>query len=796
MSQAYTETKRSKRTPETMTANVPGQSPQLEPAWAGNQAFSLPLVDARAGREALLAYFQNTWALTETLFSALVSEEAYYVRPYHKTRHPLIFYYVHPVSFYVNKLLVAGLIKEPINKAFEALFETGVDEMSWDDLHEGEQEVWPTVAEAQVYRAKVYALVTELIQTHPAFAGPIAMEDPGWALIMCFEHERIHLETSSVLIRELPLKYLRVPDQWPCYAGNVTAVRDEGGAIADDERRFVLPVKGLHYPDDNPMITVVETQVQLGKPTHWPSFGWDNEYGRESREVATFQASERLISNGEFYEFVSSGAYLEEQYWSEAGWQWRRFRNTRWPTFWVQDGPVGSHQYCLRTLFEEIPMQWDWPAIVNYYEAKAYCNWLTDKQSAHNRPFRLLFEKEHVAMRDTAQQQLTDWQPGEDQRLAQDPVMSDQAMKQRGHNLNLRFGCEGPVEADEPNESGFRDVFGNVWQWCEDAFHPLQDFAIHPYYVDFSTPCYDGEHQMILGGSFISTGDEASLWARFHFRPHFFQHAGFRVVQGEETTLDMGRIRYESDALLNQYLLFHYGSAEEQQDANISRSVGHPATQPFMETMTSLVVSHAARHGAVLDLGCAVGKASFELARDFDQVVAVDYSDSFIAAAQHLQAQGELAYERLESGRHTTALQAQVKNPAQPDRLQFMQGDAANLKAISLHQPGQFDAVLMSNLLCRLPDPAACLAQFVGESSPLPVGGILVLASPNTWMEQYTSADKFLDAVDTEGAVAVLAANLPGFELVHQQDLPFMIREHRRKYEYVVSHVTIWRRTL
>ena len=35
---------------------------------------------------------------------------------------------------------------------------------------------------------------------------------------------------------------------------------------------------------------------------------------------------------------------------------------------------------------------------------------------------------------------------------------------------------------------------------------------------------------MIMGGSFTSTGNEASVFARFHFRPHFHQHAGFRLV--------------------------------------------------------------------------------------------------------------------------------------------------------------------------------------------------------------------------------------------------------------------------
>ena len=31
----------------------------------------------------------------------------------------------------------------------------------------------------------------------------------------------------------------------------------------------------------------------------------------------------------------------------------------------------------------------------------------------------------------------------------------------------------------------------------------------------------------------MSTGDEASVFARFHFRPHFFQHAGFRIVSSQ-----------------------------------------------------------------------------------------------------------------------------------------------------------------------------------------------------------------------------------------------------------------------
>lgn len=78
---------------------------------------------------------------------------------------------------------------------------------------------------------------------------------------------------------------------------------------------------------------------------------------------------------------------------------------------------------------------------------------------------------------------------------------------------------------------GFYDVFGNAWEWTQDYFCALPGFQVHPYYEDFSTPCFDGLHNVIQGGSFISTGNECSVHSRFHFRPHFYQHASFRVVE-------------------------------------------------------------------------------------------------------------------------------------------------------------------------------------------------------------------------------------------------------------------------
>lgn len=746
---------------------------------------SLRLLQLDAGRQAFLHYFENTWGLTESLFSALRSEEAYFLRPYHKTRHPLIFYYAHPVTFYVNKLLVAGLIDAPINQHFEVLFETGVDEMSWDDLHEGDQMLWPSLDEVVEYRKTVYALVRDLIKNHPAFDAPITMDSPAWAMAMCFEHERIHLETSSVLMRELPPQHLKTPENWPRVL------------LSEKPQPNTSPVPDTHYPANNPMVSVMEKSVRLGKPRAWPSFGWDNEYGEENHQVAAFKASQRLISNGEYYEFVSSGGYLNDSYWSEDGLAWRRFRNTRWPTFWVQDGPVGSHRFKLRTTFSVEEMQWDWPVVANHYEAKAYCAWRSERDAV-NVPYRLLQEKEHLAIREPALQDAGQWQADKPELLKLDRVMADEAELASAYevNNNLHFGSESPVDRFAPNSLGFNDVFGNVWQWCEDTFHPLPDFRIHPYYVDFSTPCFDDQHHMILGGSFISTGDEASIWARFHFRPHFFQHAGFRIVQSEETLLEK-KDRYETDALLNQYMLFHYGSAQENQDTEISKRVGHPQVDAFIPATVELVNRFASGRGKVLDLGCAVGRASFDLSKTFKEVIGLDYSQAFVDAAKRMQELGRVDYVRHESGRFNSTLSASLEDSVDPKRVSFVRGDAAELRATDLAANGQmsgFDAALLSNLLCRLPDPAVCLRQFVEDESLLNPGGVLVIVSPNSWMAQYTAEENFLDGQSNEVALAKIGVILEGFELLHEGDLPFMIREHRRKYEYVVSQVSVWRK--
>lgn len=459
-----------------------------------------------ASRSEVLDYFNNGWTITEVLFSGLVGEEAFYRPPYHHLRHPLVFYYIHPAVFYVNKFVLAGLIDGPVDEAFEKLFDIGVDEMSWDDMSKNNIK-WPSIDECVAYRRKVYSLIVDIItQTKDLEPGhkQITMNDKLWSLFMGFEHERIHIETTSVLMRELPLRLVNPPCNYPevdsssaKYSGIENKVDEEG------------------YPK-NSFVSISSGLVEIGKPLDWPSYGWDNEYGSRTVQVEEFAVSKNLISNGEILEFINDGGYRNRDYWSEEGWQWRSFRDVSMPTFWS----CSEGTYRLRTTFEVIGMPWSWPAVLNFHESKAFAKWRSERDNVEI-PYRLLTEAEHMRLRqESGFEQIVD---------------SNQVVDKDHFNINLRSGSESPVNKFDDKGKLVNDLFGNVWQWQEDHFNPLPGFKVHEIYDDFSTPCFDGKHHMILGGSFISIGDEASPFARFHFRPHFFQHAGLRLVRPTST---------------------------------------------------------------------------------------------------------------------------------------------------------------------------------------------------------------------------------------------------------------------
>jgi hypothetical protein len=80
-------------------------------------------------------------------------------------------------------------------------------------------------------------------------------------------------------------------------------------------------------------------------------------------------------------------------------------------------------------------------------------------------------------------------------------------------------------------------------------------------------------------------------------------------------------------------------------------------------------------------------------------------------------------------------------------------------------------------------------------------GGALVLISPYSWLEEYTPASEWVGgAADGSSGdpdcFVELSARMKALqlELIHQEDVPFLIREHERKYQFGVSDCTIWKK--
>ncbi|MGB6220368.1 putative 4-mercaptohistidine N1-methyltransferase [Haloferula sp.] len=235
---------------------------------------------------------------------------------------------------------------------------------------------------------------------------------------------------------------------------------------------------------------------------------------------------------------------------------------------------------------------------------------------------------------------------------------------------------------------------------------------------------------------------------------------------------------YETDKLVSEYLLFHYGSAEE---------ILPPGAPPGMREALDFAVRTQTHFSSTseraLDLGCAVGRSSYEMSRTCREVVGIDYSHAFVNAAAAI-AKGPLDYTRLDEAHLSTKLKAHLPDGVDPSGVSFEQGDAMHLRA----DLGQFDRVHAANLLCRLPEPEKLLKRLPVLVSP---GGELIIATPCTWLGEFTPPENWPKAATIDWLKDHLSSD---FDLVLTKDEPFLIRETARKFQWTSSQLSQWKR--
>jgi formylglycine-generating enzyme required for sulfatase activity len=217
------------------------------------------------------------------------------------------------------------------------------------------------------------------------------------------------------------------------------------------------------------------------------------QYGdkKKERETAPFQAGVYPITNAQFEQFMLAGGYDELTWWSEAGRAWLKAP----PGYRTQ--PIKEPEYWRDDRFNNP----NHPVVgVSYYEAEAFCNWLTATND-EGRTYRLPTEAEWERLARGQQGREypwgNDWQDG----LCN---TSEAGLKQTTA-VGLFPGGQSPT--------GAYDCAGNVWEWCADWLDEDEDVRV------------------LRGGSWNVNRNLARCAYRLRGYPDYSDaYSGFRVV--------------------------------------------------------------------------------------------------------------------------------------------------------------------------------------------------------------------------------------------------------------------------
>ncbi len=269
----------------------------------------------------------------------------------------------------------------------------------------------------------------------------------------------------------------------------------ELGLQHEQQHQELLLTDILHVLSCNPLMPVYRASWPLAPvaplPLAWveqssglveighkgDGFAFDNESPRHRQHLRPHALANRLVTHGEWAEFIADGGYSEPRWWLSAGWDWVRGQHVRAPLYWQPDG---HGQWLCFTLHGLVPIDPHTPiAHVSCFEADAFARWAGAQREAW-RGARLPteFEWEHAAQ-GLPSSAVTGGNFVESQALHPMPV--------------ARVGTGQPAQ-----------MFGDVWEWTSSSYAPYPGFKA----LDGAVGEYNGKfmvNQYVLRGGSCAT---------------------------------------------------------------------------------------------------------------------------------------------------------------------------------------------------------------------------------------------------------------------------------------------------
>jgi ergothioneine biosynthesis protein EgtB len=222
-------------------------------------------------------------------------------------------------------------------------------------------------------------------------------------------------------------------------------------------------------------------------------FHYDNETPRHKTYLQPFELANRLVTNGEFIEFIEDQGYQRPELWLSQGWSTVQERDWTEPFYWEKhDGQW--YLYTLGGMREVNPGE---PVThVTYFEADAFARWAGA---------RLPEEKEwEIAARDT-------------------PIRGNFVDEGRFHPTPL-------ADAADPHE--LHQLYGDVWEWTRSAYSPYPGYKPLPGAIgEYNGKFMCGQFVLRGGSCVTSQSHMRTTYRNFFYPDEAWQFMGFRLAR-------------------------------------------------------------------------------------------------------------------------------------------------------------------------------------------------------------------------------------------------------------------------